>query len=124
MFKLRLEKDMKKLSLIEKQHPLEYYFRDAISSYAVLTFSLRVSGVYQDGAGEFARRRPRLAGRLLRIAEKLAGNDRPRSNLSIGPGSDDAVGSRRRSLGDSPKGSRSSLGTRREITGRRPEDLS
>ncbi|RZS24381.1 hypothetical protein BHM03_00057444 [Ensete ventricosum] len=29
----------------------------------------------------------------------------------------------RDSLGDSPKGSESSLGVRREITGRRPDDL-
>ncbi|RWV81079.1 hypothetical protein GW17_00057536 [Ensete ventricosum] len=40
-----------------------------------------------------------------------------------GRGSDDVVGSHRSSLGDSPKGSGSSLGTRREITERRPEDL-
>ncbi|RRT35993.1 hypothetical protein B296_00029239 [Ensete ventricosum] len=45
----------------------------------------RVSGVYQDGAREFARRRPRLAGRLSGVAEKLAGNDGPRSNMSIEP---------------------------------------
>ncbi|RWW60636.1 hypothetical protein BHE74_00032360 [Ensete ventricosum] len=35
--------------------------------------SLRVSGVYQDSAKEFARRRPRLVGRLSGVAEKLAG---------------------------------------------------
>ncbi|RRT68858.1 hypothetical protein B296_00025049 [Ensete ventricosum] len=34
--------------------------------------SLRVSGVCQDGAREFARRRPKLIGRLLGVAEKLA----------------------------------------------------
>ncbi|RWV89435.1 hypothetical protein BHE74_00012423 [Ensete ventricosum] len=60
--------------------------------------SPRVSGVYQDGAREFARRRPRLVGRLSRVAEKLARsltmtgamklqpNDGPGSSLSIGPG--------------------------------------
>ncbi|RWW40676.1 hypothetical protein BHE74_00053887, partial [Ensete ventricosum] len=53
---------------------------------------------------------------------KLQPDDGPRSSLGIGPGSDDAVGSRRSSLGDSSKGSGSSLGTRREIAGRRPED--
>ncbi|RWV86134.1 hypothetical protein GW17_00052005 [Ensete ventricosum] len=36
--------------------------------------------------------------------------------------SDDIVGSHRNSLEDSSKGSGSSLGTCREITGRRPED--
>ncbi|RZS27188.1 hypothetical protein BHM03_00060619, partial [Ensete ventricosum] len=46
----------------------------------------RVLGIYQDGAREFARRRPRLARRLLGVAEKLARNDGPRSSLSIGPG--------------------------------------
>ncbi|RWW76302.1 hypothetical protein BHE74_00015617 [Ensete ventricosum] len=34
--------------------------------------SPRVSGVCQDGAREFAGRRPRLAERLSRVAEKLA----------------------------------------------------
>ncbi|RWV85563.1 hypothetical protein GW17_00052637 [Ensete ventricosum] len=34
--------------------------------------SLRVSGAYQDGTREFAERTPRLAGRLLGVAEKLA----------------------------------------------------
>ncbi|RRT34554.1 hypothetical protein B296_00041904 [Ensete ventricosum] len=53
---------------------------------------------------------------------KLQSDDGPRSSLGIGPGSDDAVGSCRSSLGDLPKGSGSSLGTRREIVGRRPED--
>ncbi|RWW04323.1 hypothetical protein GW17_00032457, partial [Ensete ventricosum] len=55
-------------------------------------------------------------------AMKLQPNDGPRSSLRIGPSSDDAVGSRQRSLGDSSKGSGSSLGTRQEITRRRPED--
>ncbi|RWW38950.1 hypothetical protein BHE74_00055768 [Ensete ventricosum] len=34
--------------------------------------SPRVSGVCQDGAREFAKRRSRLTGRLSRVAEKLA----------------------------------------------------
>ncbi|RWV86710.1 hypothetical protein GW17_00051362 [Ensete ventricosum] len=55
-------------------------------------------------------------------AMKLKPDDGPRSSLGIGPGSDDAVGSRRSSLGDSPKGSGSSLETCQEIVGRRPED--
>ncbi|RWV82990.1 hypothetical protein GW17_00055466 [Ensete ventricosum] len=54
--------------------------------YEYIGSSSRVSGVYQDGAREFTRRRPRLARRLSGVAEKLAGNDGPRSNLSIGPG--------------------------------------
>ncbi|RWW58226.1 hypothetical protein BHE74_00034930 [Ensete ventricosum] len=85
--------------------------------------SSRVSGVCQDGAREFTRRRPRLAGRLSGEAEKLAGTDGLRSSLGIGLGLDNAVGSHRSSLGDSLKGLRSSLGTRREIARRRPEDL-
>ncbi|RWW38651.1 hypothetical protein BHE74_00056104 [Ensete ventricosum] len=60
--------------------------------------SSRVSRVSQDGTREFARRRPRLAGRLSGIAEKLTGrltmagamklqpDDGPRSSLSIGSG--------------------------------------
>ncbi|RZS20327.1 hypothetical protein BHM03_00052822 [Ensete ventricosum] len=60
--------------------------------------SLRVSGVCQDGAREFTRRRPRLTGRLLGVVEKPTGrltmtgamklqpDDGPRSSLSIGPG--------------------------------------
>ncbi|RWV92039.1 hypothetical protein GW17_00045630 [Ensete ventricosum] len=56
-------------------------------------------------------------------AMELQPDDGPRSSLSIGPGSDDVVGSRRSSLGDLPKGSGSSLGTQREITERRPDDL-
>ncbi|RZR76484.1 hypothetical protein BHM03_00001288 [Ensete ventricosum] len=54
-------------------------------------------GVRQDGAREIARRRPRLTGRLSGVIEKLAGN--------------------------SPKGSGSSLGTRREIAGKKTEGL-
>ncbi|RWW47706.1 hypothetical protein BHE74_00046270, partial [Ensete ventricosum] len=60
--------------------------------------SPRVSRVYQDDASEFTRRTPRLARRLLGVAEKLAGrltmtgamelqlDDGPRSSLSIGLG--------------------------------------
>ncbi|RRT31995.1 hypothetical protein B296_00057367 [Ensete ventricosum] len=69
--------------------------------------SSRVSGTYQDGVREFARRRPRLVGRLSGVAERLAESltttgaielqpdDGPRSSLGIGPGSDDAMGPRR-----------------------------
>ncbi|RRT54785.1 hypothetical protein B296_00032555 [Ensete ventricosum] len=57
-------------------------------------------------------------------AMKLQSDDGPRSSLSIGPGSHDAMGSRRSSLGDLPKGSGSSPGTLREIAGRRSEDSS
>ncbi|RWW77923.1 hypothetical protein BHE74_00013876 [Ensete ventricosum] len=46
----------------------------------------KVSGVCQDGTREFARRRLRITERLSGVAEKLAGNDGPRSSLSIGPG--------------------------------------
>ncbi|RRT34054.1 hypothetical protein B296_00049276 [Ensete ventricosum] len=46
----------------------------------------RVSGACQDSAREFTRRRPRLVGRLSGVAEKLAGNNRLRSSLSIGSG--------------------------------------
>ncbi|RWV89824.1 hypothetical protein GW17_00048010 [Ensete ventricosum] len=53
---------------------------------------------------------------------ELQPDDGPRSSLGIGPGSDDAVGSRRSLLGDSPKGSGSSLGTHREIARRRSKD--
>ncbi|RWV82446.1 hypothetical protein GW17_00056055 [Ensete ventricosum] len=58
--------------------------------------SPRVSGVFQDGAREFAKRRPKITERLSRVAEKLAGNDEPRYSLGIRPSSDDAVGSRRK----------------------------
>ncbi|RWV83882.1 hypothetical protein GW17_00054451 [Ensete ventricosum] len=37
--------------------------------------SPRVSGVCQDGARKFAKRRSRLVGRLSEVAKKLAGND-------------------------------------------------
>ncbi|RWW17806.1 hypothetical protein GW17_00018243 [Ensete ventricosum] len=47
--------------------------------------SLRVSGVCQDDAREFAKRRPRLTGRLSGVAKKL-----------VGSRDDDAVGSRRK----------------------------
>ncbi|RZS21088.1 hypothetical protein BHM03_00053676 [Ensete ventricosum] len=46
------------------------------------------------------QKKPRVIGRLSGVAEKLIGS------------SDDAVRSHRSSLGDSPKGSGSSLGTR------------
>ncbi|RZS15343.1 hypothetical protein BHM03_00047179 [Ensete ventricosum] len=36
--------------------------------------SSRVSGVCQDSAREFARRRPRLTGRLSRVVEKIVEN--------------------------------------------------
>ncbi|RZR90884.1 hypothetical protein BHM03_00018897 [Ensete ventricosum] len=42
--------------------------------------SPRVSGVYQDGAREFAGRRPRLVERLSGVAKKLAGS----SNDEVG----------------------------------------
>ncbi|RWV78211.1 hypothetical protein GW17_00060852 [Ensete ventricosum] len=60
--------------------------RVALASSPVGESSRRLSGVCQDGAREFARRRPRLTGRLLGVAKKLAGNDGPRSSLSIGSG--------------------------------------
>ncbi|RRT59700.1 hypothetical protein B296_00017364 [Ensete ventricosum] len=81
----------------------------------------RVSEVCQDGTRVFTRGRPRLAGRLSGVAEKLIENDGLRSSLSIEPRLDDVVGSRRSLLGDSLKGLGSSLGTWWEITGRRPE---
>ncbi|RRT32906.1 hypothetical protein B296_00049206 [Ensete ventricosum] len=56
-------------------------------------------------------------------AIELQQDDGPRSSLGIEPASDNAMGSRQSSLGDSPKGSGSSLGARREITGRRLDDL-
>ncbi|RWV95335.1 hypothetical protein GW17_00042044 [Ensete ventricosum] len=46
-----------------------------------------------------------------------------RSSLGIGPGLDDAVGPRREFARRFAKGSGSSLGARRVITGRRPDDL-
>ncbi|RZR96388.1 hypothetical protein BHM03_00025396 [Ensete ventricosum] len=72
---------------------------------------------------EFTRKRPKLAGRLSGVAEKLAG---------IWDGLVIDVSGRAwtmqwdlagRSLGDSPKGSGSSLGACREIIGRRLDDL-
>ncbi|RZR92776.1 hypothetical protein BHM03_00021118 [Ensete ventricosum] len=57
--------------------------------------SPRVSRACQDSAREFTERIPRLVGRLSWVAERLAGNDGPRSSLGIGPGSDDAVRPRR-----------------------------
>ncbi|RRT31308.1 hypothetical protein B296_00050139, partial [Ensete ventricosum] len=55
-------------------------------------------------------------------AMELQSDDGPRSSLGIGPGSDDAVGSRRSSLGDSSKGLERSLGTCPEIAERKSED--
>ncbi|RRT46506.1 hypothetical protein B296_00014378, partial [Ensete ventricosum] len=55
-------------------------------------------------------------------AMELQPDDGLRSSLGTRPGLNDVVGSRQSSLGDSPKGSGSSLGTRREIAGRRPKD--
>ncbi|RZS18045.1 hypothetical protein BHM03_00050272 [Ensete ventricosum] len=87
--------------------------------------SWRVSGACQDGARKFARRRPRLARRLSgvnhdgeKVLQIIHG---PRIKLRH-RAKDwtmrwELVGS---SLGDSPKGSGSFLGTRRKITGGRP----
>ncbi|RRT60002.1 hypothetical protein B296_00004019 [Ensete ventricosum] len=82
-----------------------------------------VSGVCQDSAREFARRRPRLAERLSGVVEKIAGNNGPRSSLGIGPSLDDAVGFRREFARRFTEGIEKLLGTRQEITGRRPKDL-
>ncbi|RZS22469.1 hypothetical protein BHM03_00055265 [Ensete ventricosum] len=68
-------------------------------------------GACQDGAREFVGRRPRLAGRLSRVAERLAGSWK---------GLDDAVGAHRVFVRISPKASGRSLGTRQEITGGGP----
>ncbi|RWV79995.1 hypothetical protein GW17_00058790 [Ensete ventricosum] len=69
--------------------------------------SPRVSRACQDGAREFAKRRPRLVGRLLGVAEKLARSltmarsmelqpdNGPRSSLSIGLGFEQCGGFRR-----------------------------
>ncbi|RRT76809.1 hypothetical protein B296_00029641 [Ensete ventricosum] len=57
--------------------------------------SPRVSGVCQDGARKFSRRRPRLTRRLLRVAEKLIGSWEGLEWMRIGPSSDDAMGPRR-----------------------------
>ncbi|RRT47553.1 hypothetical protein B296_00009690 [Ensete ventricosum] len=66
-----------------------------------------ISGVCQDSAREFTRRRSRLTERLSRVAEKLIGRlnmigamklhpyDGLRSSLGIGPGLDDAMRPRR-----------------------------
>ncbi|RWV83832.1 hypothetical protein GW17_00054507 [Ensete ventricosum] len=71
----------------------------------------RVSRACQDGVREFVGRRPRLAGRLSGAAEKLTGS---------WEGLDDVMGARRVFARTSLKISRRSLGTRREIAGRRP----
>ncbi|RWW20065.1 hypothetical protein GW17_00015843 [Ensete ventricosum] len=80
--------------------------------------SPRVSGVCQDGAKEFAKRRPRLTGRLSGVAEKLV-----ESRNDDGPSSDDAVGSRRKFARRFTEGTGSSLGTQREIAGNKAEGL-
>ncbi|RWV85392.1 hypothetical protein GW17_00052819 [Ensete ventricosum] len=66
--------------------------------------SLRVSGVCQDGAREFARRRLRLTGRLSEEAEKLVGS------------SDDAVGARWEFVEGIVKLARNTQGDRRRKT--------
>ncbi|RWV77939.1 hypothetical protein GW17_00061167 [Ensete ventricosum] len=70
--------------------------------------SPRVLGACQDSVREFVRRRRRLTGRLSGVAEKLIG----RLN--------DVVGAHRVFARTSPKVSRRSLGTHREIAGGRP----
>ncbi|RWW81685.1 hypothetical protein BHE74_00009890 [Ensete ventricosum] len=55
--------------------------------------SPRVLGACQDGAMEFAGRRPRLAGRLSGVAEGLLRVGKV-LNLGISQGLDDAVGAR------------------------------
>ncbi|RWW68177.1 hypothetical protein BHE74_00024306, partial [Ensete ventricosum] len=66
----------------------------------------------------------KLAGRLImRVAMESQPDDGPRSSLSIRPRFGRCSGISRSSLRDSPKGSGSSLGTRREIVERRPDDL-
>ncbi|RRT48128.1 hypothetical protein B296_00022792 [Ensete ventricosum] len=70
--------------------------------------SPRVSGACQDGGREFTGRRPRLAGRLSRVGERLVG--------SLG----DAMGARQEFARTSSKVSGRSLGTRLEIAGGRP----
>ncbi|RWW01850.1 hypothetical protein GW17_00035100 [Ensete ventricosum] len=76
--------------------------------------SPRVSGVYQDGAREFAKRRSRLTRRLSGVAEKLV------ESRDVQTKRWDLVGS---SLRDSPKESGSSLGMRREIAGKKTGGL-
>ncbi|RWV80327.1 hypothetical protein BHE74_00042117 [Ensete ventricosum] len=88
--------------------------------------SLRVSGVCQDGTRKFARRRPRLAGRLSGVAEKLAGrltmigamklqpDDGPRLSLSIGPGFGQCSGISPNGIG---KFAENTSGDRRKKTG-------
>ncbi|RWV78704.1 hypothetical protein GW17_00060278 [Ensete ventricosum] len=56
--------------------------------------SLRVSGVCQDGAREFAGRRPRLTGRLSGVAEKLVGSWEGLEVDVSGQGLDNAEGAR------------------------------
>ncbi|RWW61159.1 hypothetical protein BHE74_00031807 [Ensete ventricosum] len=92
--------------------------------------SPRVSGVCQDGAKEFAKRRPRLTGRLSGVAEKLVESRNgltmvgsKKLQLDDGPSSDDAVGSRRKFARRFTEGTGSSLGTQREIAGNKAEGL-
>ncbi|RRT43625.1 hypothetical protein B296_00018448 [Ensete ventricosum] len=46
--------------------------------------SLRVSGASQDGAREFVRRRPRLAGRLSGVAKRLVGSIKKITRNTLG----------------------------------------
>ncbi|RRT34943.1 hypothetical protein B296_00054851 [Ensete ventricosum] len=72
-----------------------------------------VSGACQDGTKEFARRRPRLTGRLSGVAEKIVGTS---ASSQVRTMRWDLAGS---SLGDSQKELRRSLRTRREIAGKK-----
>ncbi|RWV91485.1 hypothetical protein GW17_00046227 [Ensete ventricosum] len=81
--------------------------------------SSRVSEACQDGTMEFAGRRPRLTGRLSRVAEKLAG-----SWEGIGSGLNYAVGPRQEFTRRFAEGIGKLVGTHQEIIERRPEDLS
>ncbi|RWW02385.1 hypothetical protein BHE74_00041622 [Ensete ventricosum] len=95
----------------------------------------RVLGVHQDGIMKFARRRPRLIGRLSRVVEKHAGiltmigsmelqpDNGPRSSLDIGPGSDDAVGSCREFVRRFAEGIGKLAGNMKEDHREKPEDL-
>ncbi|RWW41013.1 hypothetical protein BHE74_00053554 [Ensete ventricosum] len=66
----------------------------------------RVSRACQNGAREFAERRPRLIGRLSGVAERL---------VESWKGLDDTVGARREFARTSPKVSGRLLGTCQEI---------
>ncbi|RRT47580.1 hypothetical protein B296_00040961 [Ensete ventricosum] len=96
--------------------------------------SPRVSGACQDGIREFVGRRPRLAGRLSGVAERLAGSlimtmkksyisdMDPGSSLGVGLRFDDAVRAHREFARTSSNVSGKSLETCREIIGGRPPD--